>query len=98
MEKLRLVKVKKYIIYEPQITSFGINKSTLAWNFSRTKEKGIQGDKLVLVVIKAPKDSKVKGRFLLGGEVSSHLSNWMPIPVSKREMRLLMSNMILFGT
>ena len=77
----------EYIIYEPQITSFGINKSTVAWNFKRTKEKGILGDKLLFLVVKAPKDSMVKGRFLLGGEVSSHFSNWMPIPLSKRKER-----------
>jgi hypothetical protein len=76
---------KEYIIYEPQITGFGINRSTLAWNFSNTKAKGICGDKLVLVVIRGPKNSKIKGRFLLGGEVSSRLSNWIPIPVSKRK-------------
>jgi hypothetical protein len=76
---------KEFVIYEPQIFGFGIGKPTIAWNFSKTKGKGILGDKLLLVVIKAPKDSKVKGRFLLGAEVSSHLSNWIPIPVSKRK-------------
>ncbi len=78
-------KSEEYVQYEPQIISFGIGKSTVAWDFSQTKEKGIWGDTLLLVVVKAPKGNKVIGRFLLGAEVSSHLSNWMPVPMSKRK-------------
>ena len=76
-------KSEEYVQYESQIISFGIGKSTVAWDFSQTKEKGIWGDTLLLVVVKAPKGNKVIGRFLLGAEVSSHLSNWMPVPKSK---------------
>jgi hypothetical protein len=73
----------EFIIYEPEITSFGINRPGIGWNFAKTKEKGVWGDKIVLLVIRAPKNSKVKGRFLLGGEVSSHISKWMLIPITK---------------
>jgi hypothetical protein len=75
----------EYVIYEPQVTSSGISKSTVAWDFKKTKEKGILGDKIVLLVVRGPKDSRVKGRFLLGAEVSSKLSKWVPIPLSKRK-------------
>jgi hypothetical protein len=76
---------KEYIIYEPEIIGSGINRSTVVWDFKKTKEKGLWGDKILILIIKAPKNNKVKGRFLFGGEVSSHLFNWIPIPVSKRK-------------
>ena len=58
-------KSEEYVQYEPQIISFGIGKSTVAWDFSQTKEKGIWGDTLLLVVVKAPKGNKVIGRLWL---------------------------------
>jgi hypothetical protein len=86
---------KEFIIYEPQINGFGINRSSTGWNFDKTKEKGIWGDRIVLLVVRAPKNSKVRARFLLGAEVSSHLSKWIPIPVTKKRTKLLMLNLIL---
>jgi hypothetical protein len=80
---------KEFITYEPQITGFGKNRSSTGWNFDKTKEKGIWGDKIVLLVVRAPKNSKVMARFLLGAEVSSHLSKWMPIPVTKKEDKVV---------
>lgn len=84
-------KTEGYILYEPQITGFGLNTSKVAWDFRSTKKKGIVGDKPLLMIIQAPKNTKVKGkntkvkgRFLLGAEVSSSLSKWLPIPVSVR--------------
>lgn len=68
--------------------SFGIGKSTIGWNFTRTREKDVLGDKLLLLVVKTSKDSKVKGKFLLGAKVSSKLSNWIPIRLSKKDNAL----------
>jgi hypothetical protein len=76
---------KEYVVYEPQITSFGLNGSKVAWDFRRTKEKGIWGDKSLLLVVRTTKGSRVNGRFLIGAEVTSHLSKWIPIPVSERK-------------
>jgi hypothetical protein len=45
------------------------------------KEKGILGNKSLLLIVKVPKGTKVNGRFLIGAEVSSKLSKWLPYPV-----------------
>jgi len=80
---------KEYVVYEPQITSFGLNRSNVIWQFKSTKQQGIFGNKTLLVIIKAPKDSKVKGKFLIGAEVSSRLSKWMPFPVRNSDDRIV---------
>jgi hypothetical protein len=63
-------KTQEYIVYEPQIVSFGLNTSSVAWDFKSTKEKAVLGDKRLQLVIQTPRDTKVKGRFVLGAEVS----------------------------
>jgi hypothetical protein len=78
-------KTEEYIFYEPQITSFGLNTSKVAWDFRSTKERAVLGDKKLQLVIQAPKGTKIKGKFLLGAEVSSSVSKWLPVPVSKRK-------------
>jgi hypothetical protein len=72
---------KEYVVYEPQITSFGLNRPSVIWEFRNTKERGILGNKSLLLIVKAPKESKISGRFLIGAEVASKLSRWMPFPV-----------------
>jgi hypothetical protein len=78
-------KTEEYIFYEPQITSFGLNTSKVAWDFRSSKERAVLGDKKLQLVIQTPKGTKVKGKFLLGAEVSSSFSKWLPVPVSKRK-------------
>ncbi|HKI07197.1 MAG TPA: hypothetical protein VKA09_02270 [Nitrososphaeraceae archaeon] len=78
-------KSEEYILYEPEITSYGLNTSKVAWDFKSTKERSVLGDRKLHLVIQTPKDTKVKGKFLLGAEVSSSVSKWLPIPVSKRK-------------
>ena len=88
------VKTKKeFSVHVPQIFVFGINMLDVAWGFKSTEEKGIRGNKRdLLLVVRSPKNSKIKGRFLLGAEVEFKL---MRVPLSKREeMRSLMLNMI----
>jgi hypothetical protein len=81
---------EEYIIYEPHIVAFGINRSTVAWNFENTKEKGIWGNKRgLLLVVKAPKNSKVKGRFLLGAEVEYELLKGVRLSFSKRKDKVV---------
>ena len=58
-------KTEEYIFYEPQITSFGLNTSKVAWDFRSTKEMAVLGDKKLQLVIQTPKGTKVKGKFLL---------------------------------
>lgn len=78
-------KTEEYILYEPQITSFGLTTSKVAWDFKSTKERAVLGDKKLQLVIQTPKGTKVKGKFLLGAEVSSSVSKWFPVPVSRRK-------------
>jgi hypothetical protein len=76
---------KELVIYEPQIFAHGIGRSKVSWDFRSTKEKGIWGNKCgLLLTIRTPKNSKVKGRFLLAGEVEFNIGKWIPIALSKR--------------
>ena len=73
---------KDVTVYEPEIIAFGINMPTVAWDFKSTEEKGIWGNKRdLLLVVKSPKNSRIRGRFILGAEVEFKL---MRVPVSKR--------------
>jgi hypothetical protein len=80
---------KEYVVYEPQITSFGLNRSDVVWQFTKTKEMGIWGNKSLLLVVRTPKGSEVKGRFLIGAQISSRLSKWMPLPVRNRDENIV---------
>ena len=76
---------KELIIHEPQVFASGFGYSTISWDFKSTKEKGIWGNKVgLLLIVKTPKKSKVKGKFLLGAEVEYKLKRWIPVPLSKR--------------
>ena len=81
---------QSFIAYEPQIFAFGIRRSSMSWNFKTTKEKGIWGNKKdLLLIVRAPKNSKIKGRFLLAAEVKFNIGRWIPIPLSKRKDKLV---------
>lgn len=81
---------QSFIAYEPQILSFGIRRSSMSWDFKTTKEKGIWGNKKdLLLIVRAPKNSEIKGRFLLAAEVKFHIGRWIPIPLSKRKDKLV---------
>lgn len=87
--KLITVKTQKeLVIYEPQIFAYGIRRPNVAWDFKSTEEKGIWGNKRdLLLIVRAPKNSKVKGRFLLGAEVevSIGIGKWIRMPLTKRK-------------
>jgi hypothetical protein len=70
-----ITETKEYVVYEPQITSYGLNTSKVIWDFRNTKERGIFGNKSLLLIVKAPKRTKINGKFLIGVEVSSKLAN-----------------------
>lgn len=81
---------KKSIVYEPQIFAYGINRPRVAWDFKSTKEKGIWGNKKdLLLIVRAPKNSNVKGRFLLGAEIEVNIGKWVRIPLSKRNDKVV---------
>ncbi|MBU7028480.1 MAG: hypothetical protein HXS48_16220 [Theionarchaea archaeon] len=77
---------KELTVYVPQIFAFGINRPNVAWDFKSTEEKGIWGNKRdLLLIVRARKNSKIKGRFLLGAEVEFNVGKWISIPLSKRK-------------
>lgn len=77
---------KEYIVYEPQIIAFGINTLKAIWDFKSTKEKGVWGNKRdLLLIVRAPKQSRIKGRFILAAEVKSPLTKWLPISISRKK-------------
>jgi len=78
---------KELTVYVPQIFAFGINMPNVAWDFKSTEEKGIWGNKRdLLLVVRSPKNSNVRGRFQLGAEVEFKL---MKIPLSKRRNEIV---------
>ena len=73
---------QSFIAYEQQIYASGFRRPEMAWHFKATEEKGIWGDKKdLLAIVRAPKDNKLKGKFILGAEVK--LKNRL-IPLSRR--------------
>jgi hypothetical protein len=80
---------KELVAYKPQMFAYGVNTPKAIWDFESTEEKGIWGNRRdLLLIVKAPRNSKVKGRFLLGAEAGFNLGKWIPIPLSKRKDRL----------
>ncbi|MGD8506577.1 MAG: hypothetical protein PVF15_07945 [Candidatus Bathyarchaeota archaeon] len=81
---------KKYTIYEPQMFAFGVNTSKAMWDFKSTEEKGIWGNKRdLLLIARTPKESNVKGRFILAAEVKSHLAKLIPVPIARKKDRIV---------
>jgi len=77
---------KELIVYEPQITAYDINTPKPKWDFESTKEKEMRGNKKDLIlIVKAPKNSKVKGRFLFNTEIECKIAKWIPIPLTVRK-------------
>lgn len=77
---------KEFIVYEPQITAYDINTSKPKWDFESTEEKEMRGNKKDLVlIVKAPKNSKVKGRFLFNAEIKCKIAKWFPISLTMRK-------------
>ena len=71
---------REYIFYEPEISAFGIMRSNIAWDFKSTEQRGIWGNKKdLLLIIRAPKNSKIKGRFKLGADVEFKIGRWRRI-------------------
>lgn len=83
-------KTEELVVYEPQIFAYGINRPNLSWDFKSTKEKGVWGNKKdLLLIVRAPKDSMLKGRFLLGAEVEVNIGRLIKIPLIKREDKVV---------
>ena len=74
-----------YIVYEPQITTYGIGTPSVKWDFKNTKEKGIWGNRQLQLIIQSPKDAKITAKFVVGAEVSSKLAGWLRIRISKNK-------------
>ena len=78
----------EFVVYEPQIFAYGIRRPSVSWDFKSTREKGIWGNKNLLLIVRAPKNSKVKGRFVLGAEVE-YIGKLIRIPIAKRKDKLV---------
>ncbi len=86
IEPIEVSTEKEFLIYEAQIFAFGIKRPSVAWDFKSTAEKGVWGNKRdLLLIVKTPKGSTVKGSFLLGAEVEVNVGKWIRIPLSKRK-------------
>jgi len=86
MELGKLYIQKELLIYEPQIFAFGIRRPVVAWNFKSTAEKGVWGNKRNLfLVVKTPRKSKVKGRFIFGAEIEINIGKLIRIAYNKRK-------------
>lgn len=83
--KYEVSESNEFIVYEPQIITYGIRRPHAIWDFKSTKEKGIWGNKDLFLIVRAPKNSMLKGRFLLGAEVKPYIGDWLPIPFAKRK-------------
>lgn len=60
----------EYIKYEPEIEGHGIKTEEVYWKFKKTNEKNLSGNKDPLyVIVRIPKESKLTGKFFLGGRV-----------------------------
>ena len=76
---------REFIVYEPQIFSFGYRRTNVAWDFNSTAAKGIWGDKRDLfLIVMVPKNNQLKGRFKVSANVKKHLTSFK-LSVSKRE-------------
>ena len=90
MEPGKLNTQKEFLIYEPQIFAFGLRRPGVAWDFKSTAEKGVWGNKRnLLLVLKTPKKSKVKGRFIFGAEVKVNVGKLIRIAYSKRKNEII---------
>jgi hypothetical protein len=77
---------EEFVVYEPEIFSFGLHRSGVSWDFKRTKSKEILGDKNDLfLLVRAPKHSSIMGRFLLGTEVECTIGKLLKIALAKKE-------------
>jgi hypothetical protein len=84
------VKQKELVVYEPQIFAYGIRRPNVSWDFKSTKGKGIWGNKRDLIlIVKTPNDSIIKGRFLLGAEVEVNIGKLIKIPMVKRQDKVV---------
>jgi hypothetical protein len=83
---LSRAKKTEFVFYEPQIFGYGIRRSNVGWNFRSTEEKGIWGNKKDLIlIIRAPKNSKVKGKFLLGAEAEFKTKKLFRLPFARSQ-------------
>ena len=81
---------ESFTVYEPQIYASGFRRSQMAWNFKATEQKGVWGDKRdLLLTVRAPKGSRLKGRFIIGAEVRFNIGKWIRVPLFKREDRVV---------
>ncbi|GAH02001.1 unnamed protein product, partial [marine sediment metagenome] len=81
---------KEFIIYEPQIFAFGLRSPSIAWEFKSTSEKGIWGNKRnLLLLVKTPKNSRVKGRFVFGAEVEVNIGKLVRIAYKRKKDRII---------
>ena len=50
----------EFVVYEPQITAYGIRTPSVVWDFRGTVGKGIWGNKELLLVVMTPKKQQDK--------------------------------------
>lgn len=84
---------KELIIYQPQITAYGIQRSNLSWDFlfDHQEKKGARKSDLLLI-IKTQKNIKPKAEFLLAAEVEFQAEKTIQIPLAKKNEDISVEN------
>lgn len=75
---------KNYIVYQPQIFSFGIHTPDICWDFKEYEQNGVWGNqKDLLLKIQTISGSRLKAKFILGAEVEFNAGKLIRLPITR---------------
>jgi len=61
----------EYIVYEPQISTFGLGSESPGWDFSPTKAQELRGSRELFLVVQLPRGTVLTSRFELAATVQT---------------------------
>ena len=70
----------EYTLYEPRITTFGLNSPEAGWIFERTKGQAITGSRELFMVVRLPRGASLSARFALSATVVAKIGS-VPLEV-----------------
>lgn len=74
-----LERSRTYVVYEPEIISFGVGDSCPGWDFNKTVSRPIRGVKDLFILVKKPRSIPLKVRFDVSAWVQTYIGK---IPLS----------------